>query len=385
MNYKNRITRTADADPKTLRDHGYNWRLHPKEQRDALEAVLERVGWVQRVVVNENTMRIVDGHLRVSVARSRGEATIPVSYVNLTEEEERLALATFDTVGTFDVADPKVLKDLLAEVGDVNGSLAKLIQTVSVESGLITSDVPSSAPGEGPKEKAPRMKTLLPVFAIVDQDDSRCCVMKQAGLLYGTTTRLRKCRCHPTQLYAPVGALDYEGIAANKHVRVVVRAKDWSSAFESGEKVRLAGAEPIFWLKDLKETPTSAVVVCDIDAENPEGFVGRRTLLWGKDLMMLIRARNLLGEDCYGVASPTPADASEDGSLILWEERVTAHLVIPPMPLKIKNPKVKDLGFNVPHPMPIAANINAATFALCFAEAGKGIEEPDLTPIEVVR
>lgn len=386
MNYKNRITRVADVDPKTLRDHGYNWRLHPKDQREALEAVLDRVGWVQRVVVNENTMRIVDGHLRVSVARARGEATIPVSFVNLTEDEERLALATFDTVGTFDVADPKVLKELLVEVGDVNESLTKLIHSVSVEAGLLEAQPPAPDPlAPPPAEKPTRVRPNLPVFSVVDYDDSRCCLSKQAGLLYATTTRLKKCRVHPTQLYAPLGALDYEGIAANKHVRVAVRAKNWSSAFESGEKVRLAGAEPLFWLEDISGAPESAVLVCDLDARSIDEFVGRRTLLWGKDISALIRGRALLGDDCYGVASSTPAEASEGGNLILWAERVSAHLSIPPMPIKATNPTVKDIGFNVPRPMPVAMAINTASYMLCFVDAGKGVDDIDLTPVEVVR
>jgi len=196
---------------------------------------------------------------------------------------------------------------------------------------------------------------------------------------------MKKCRVHPTQLYAPLGALDYEGITANKHVRVVVRAKNWAGAFESGEKVRLAGAEPIFWLEDIKDAPLTAVLVCDLDERSEEEFASRKTLLWGRDIPALMRAREVLGDNCYGVASSTPAEASETGNLILWAERVDANMSIPPMPMKIKNPTVEDLGFRVPRPMTIAMSINVGTFALCFVEPGKGIEIPNLTAVEVVR
>lgn len=385
MNFKNKITRTAEVDPKTLRDHEYNWRVHPKDQREALEAVLDRVGWVQRVVVNENTMRIVDGHLRVAVARARKEPTVPVSFVDLSEEEERLALATFDTVGTFDVADKKVLKELLAEVGDTNEALTKLLHGISVEAGLVEGGLTSDPLTVSDPDRASQVRPMLPVFSVVDYDDSRCCLSKSAGLLYATTTRMKKCRVHPTQLYAPLGALDYEGITANKHVRVVVRAKNWAGAFESGEKVRLAGAEPIFWLEEIKDAPLTAVLVCDLDERSEEEFANRKTLLWGRDIPALMRAREVLGDNCYGVASSTPAEASETGNLILWAERVDANMSIPPMPMKIKNPTVEDLGFRVPRPMTIAMSINVGTFALCFVEPGKGIEIPNLTAVEVVR
>ncbi|MCY7417624.1 MAG: hypothetical protein LH650_03855, partial [Chloroflexi bacterium] len=50
------------------------------------------MGWVQEVVVNNRTGYLVDGHLRAQLAISRDEATIPVVYVDLSEEEEALVL-----------------------------------------------------------------------------------------------------------------------------------------------------------------------------------------------------------------------------------------------------------------------------------------------------
>ena len=48
--------------PDQLLANPRNWRIHPHEQEKALETVLDKVGWVQRVIVNQRTGFVVDGH-----------------------------------------------------------------------------------------------------------------------------------------------------------------------------------------------------------------------------------------------------------------------------------------------------------------------------------
>src|SRR5262245_5153725 len=100
--------------PAALVGNPKNWRLHPRHQSDAVTAALDRVGWVQPVIVNKRTGHLVDGHLRVALALSRDEVTIPVSYVDLDEEEERLVLATLDPLGALAGQDEAALKGLLS-------------------------------------------------------------------------------------------------------------------------------------------------------------------------------------------------------------------------------------------------------------------------------
>ena len=59
---------------------------------------------------------VVDGHARVALALTRGEATVPVLYVDLEPDEEALVLATLDPLGTMATADEGKLYDLLADV-----------------------------------------------------------------------------------------------------------------------------------------------------------------------------------------------------------------------------------------------------------------------------
>lgn len=75
--FRNRIVGSGVEAPDQLLANPRNWRLHPKEQQEALEGVLDTVGWAQEVVVNRTTGHIVDGHLRVMIALRREEPAIP--------------------------------------------------------------------------------------------------------------------------------------------------------------------------------------------------------------------------------------------------------------------------------------------------------------------
>lgn len=103
--WQNRITRTGEEDPRDLQANPANWRTHGQEQRDIAVAMIGSTGWVRDVIVNETTGHLLDGHMRVALAVERRMPTVPVSYVALTEEEEALALATFDPLAELALTD----------------------------------------------------------------------------------------------------------------------------------------------------------------------------------------------------------------------------------------------------------------------------------------
>lgn len=98
--WQNRIIESGAANPEELAKgfNPLNWRGHPESQREALEEALDTIGILQRVLVNRTTGRLIDGHLRVELAILKGQPFIPVDYVELTEDEEALALATLDAI-----------------------------------------------------------------------------------------------------------------------------------------------------------------------------------------------------------------------------------------------------------------------------------------------
>jgi len=134
--WANRIVGEGEEAPDQLLANPANWRTHPKAQQDALEGVLNEVGWVDRVIVNQRTGHIVDGHLRVTLALRRNEPTIPVHYVDLDEAEEALILATLDPIAAMASADKSQLDALLRDVQTGEAGVQAMLAELAEQSGL---------------------------------------------------------------------------------------------------------------------------------------------------------------------------------------------------------------------------------------------------------
>lgn len=120
---QSRIVGHGTADPAALVANPRNWRTHPPEQLAALTGELDRVGWVQSVIVNRTTGHLVDGHLRVKVAADRGDPSIPVVYVELSLEEEARVLVALDPLGSMAGTNDALLQDLMDDVDLENQEL----------------------------------------------------------------------------------------------------------------------------------------------------------------------------------------------------------------------------------------------------------------------
>jgi len=114
--WRNRIVRQGMLPVDDVLFNPFNWRIHPRGQQESLGDVLEQVGWVQQVIVNETTGHLVDGHLRVLLAERHNEGTVPAIWVSLSEEEEKLVLASLDPIGAMAVADQEKLDELLKDL-----------------------------------------------------------------------------------------------------------------------------------------------------------------------------------------------------------------------------------------------------------------------------
>ena len=137
--WRNRIVGHGEEDPEQLMANPRNWRVHPKFQQDALKDVLDAVGFVAGVIINQRSGNMIDGHLRVELAISEGEATVPVEYVDLTDEEERIVLATFDPLGNLAVTDPNKLQEIIEDTTFTGNALQGLIDDLAERSGVVTS------------------------------------------------------------------------------------------------------------------------------------------------------------------------------------------------------------------------------------------------------
>ena len=153
MAWENRITRSGMENPKNLVSNPKNWRKHPKIQADAMLGVLEDIGWIQDIIVNERTGKLVDGHLRVEIALKNGEPEVPVKYVDLSEEEEEKALITFDPITAMAEADKELLNSLVerckTDNEEVKGLLADIAEKEKLEFGkkeIVDDDFESREP-----------------------------------------------------------------------------------------------------------------------------------------------------------------------------------------------------------------------------------------------
>ncbi|MEX0755881.1 MAG: DNA modification methylase [Actinomycetota bacterium] len=153
---RSRIVGSGEEAPDQLVANPNNWRIHSHDQEQALAAVLEQVGWVQQVIVNRTTGHLVDGHLRVAHAISRSESTVPVVYVEITEDEEALILATLDPLGAMAGTDADKLTELLADLTVNDDALAAMLADIAPP----TSTVGRTDPDDAPKLPA-RPKTKL--------------------------------------------------------------------------------------------------------------------------------------------------------------------------------------------------------------------------------
>jgi hypothetical protein len=128
--WKIRIVGHGEEDPTDLLANPRNWRIHPKVQQDALEGVLDDVGWVDEIIVNQRTGFVVDGHLRVSLAISNEMPAVPVKYVDLTEEEEMAVLATLDPIAAMAVTDLEQYTDLVAQIDVEDERVADIMKAM---------------------------------------------------------------------------------------------------------------------------------------------------------------------------------------------------------------------------------------------------------------
>jgi hypothetical protein len=171
---RNRIVNLTLEMPEDLLANPANARRHPGPQRDVMRATLDELGWVAPVIVNDLTGYVVDGHLRIEEAISEGAAVIPVVHVELSADEERLAIAVLDPVGDLAVYDQDRLDDLIASVLTDNGPLNALLAALSGED---VDSAPIHVPGP------PKGRTIVLVY---HDDDAFSEVVGGLSLCPGT-------------------------------------------------------------------------------------------------------------------------------------------------------------------------------------------------------
>ena len=125
--YELRIVESKWVPITEIKKHPNNWRVHPKYQMEIMDGVLDQLGWTERLMVNVNTGRLINGHMRYELAIKKGETEVPVDFVDLSEEEEAMALATHDPIASMAVTDRQKHEQLLDNIVDESEKLDRLL------------------------------------------------------------------------------------------------------------------------------------------------------------------------------------------------------------------------------------------------------------------
>src|SRR5262245_53684098 len=95
---RNRIKSHRRIRAGDLVPHELNFRLHPKRQRAALEAIYKEVGFARSLLAYElpdGLLKLIDGHLRRDLDP---EMEVDVEILDVTEEEARALLLSIDPI-----------------------------------------------------------------------------------------------------------------------------------------------------------------------------------------------------------------------------------------------------------------------------------------------
>lgn len=218
--WRNRIVGRAEVKAKDLVPHPSNWRMHPEPQRRAFDGLLREVGWVQDVIVNRRTGHVLDGHMRRDMAAAAGEL-VPVVYVDLSEDEERLVLASFDPVSALAVSDEVQLRDLVGDIETSSKELDLFFQQLVSDADLVApteqaDPEPQNTPATAARRSAPKAVDGSQVKAIVYAKELD--VFEQALRLTGEKNRgaalIAVCRSYIDSAIGSNRHLSVEGSAA---------------------------------------------------------------------------------------------------------------------------------------------------------------------------
>lgn len=133
---KLRIIGEGAEAPDQLLANPKNWRKHTRQQKAAMLDLLKTVGWVQRVIVNKRTGNMVDGHMRVELAMEQSLPAVPVVYIDVSQEEEDLLLATLDPLGDLAETDAEKLEELLKELDPDGVALKAILADLEAQLGI---------------------------------------------------------------------------------------------------------------------------------------------------------------------------------------------------------------------------------------------------------
>lgn len=160
MEIRDRIVKLVRVKANELVPCPWNWRTHPEKQKQALQAVLEEVGMAGAALARrlpDDRLMLIDGHCRTEML---GNKKIPVLELDVTEEEAKKLLLSFDPLGGMAGVDKDALGSLCKSVKTGSKALASLFSqlkednSVKIDPNSLEMDIEDDGiEGEGSNKK----------------------------------------------------------------------------------------------------------------------------------------------------------------------------------------------------------------------------------------
>lgn len=145
MTFANRIVNYGVKPADQFTANPKNARIHPQFQRDVMKDALDTIGFIAPVIENARTGYLIDGHERIMQALA-DNALVPFVSVDMSEDEEAYALATFDPITSLAAYDRAQLDTLLRDVQSDSEHIQRLLAELAAENGLYANG--DNAPGD---------------------------------------------------------------------------------------------------------------------------------------------------------------------------------------------------------------------------------------------
>ena len=119
---RNRIKAHRRVRAGDLVPHELNWRRHPDDQREALRALYDEVGFARSLLAFElpdGRLKLIDGHLRQDIDP---DMEVEVEILDVTEAEARQLLLSLDSLAALADTDTSAVKQLRTSCGSHRSS-----------------------------------------------------------------------------------------------------------------------------------------------------------------------------------------------------------------------------------------------------------------------
>lgn len=146
MNWRDRIVEVTRARASDLLDHPLNPKIHNNQQHTDITAALSTIGQIDALRAYRNAngdLVLLDGHLRKALNPDQ-EWLILVT--DLTEDEARLAISTFDPIGWEAEHDRNLLDALWRETHTTDPDLMALLARTAEDAGVYRNSQPADQP-----------------------------------------------------------------------------------------------------------------------------------------------------------------------------------------------------------------------------------------------